>query len=301
MKAMNFMKSKEPAGAGQQRSKGRIFREIRSYLLITLGSVITAGGINLFLVPNRISGGGVTGLASVLHHLFSVPVGTAGLVLNIPLFALAVYQLGRSFGVKTLYAIVLLAAVIDGTAFLPRLTGDLLLAALFGGITTGLGLGVVFRQNATTGGTDLAARLLHHSLPFLTIGQWLFAADMAVVCLAAVTFGDYELGLYAAVTLFAGTWTIDTVILGVNYTKAVYIISDCPDVLAGRLLQLPRGVTALKGKGMFTGIDKDVLLCVLRKREIMTLRRIVEEVDPQAFIFITEAREVFGEGFAEKS
>ncbi len=279
----------------------KTLREFRAYLLITLGAVITAGGINIFLVPNKIAGGGVTGLAIVLHHLFGVPVGTAGLVLNIPLFALAVFLLGRSFGVKTLYATVLLAAVIDASAWLPPVTEDLLLSALFGGMVTGLGLGIVFRQNATTGGTDLAARILHHGFSFLTIGQWLLAADIGVVLLAAATLGNYELGLYAAVSLLAATWTIDTVILGVNYTKAAYIISDQSDILAGRLLQLPRGVTALKGKGMFTGLDKDVLLCVLRKREIMTLRRMVEEVDPRAFIFITDAREVFGEGFHQKT
>lgn len=278
-----------------------LLRTFRTYFLIVIGSLLTALGLNLFLVPNRIAAGGVTGFATVLYHLFGFPVGITSLALNLPLFGAAVLILGRSFGFKTLFSTILLSVAIDATAFLEPVSRDLLLCALFGGGLSGLGLGLVFRQNATTGGTDLLARIMHRFVSFISIGQWLLVADLGVAVFAMTVFKNYELGLYALVALFVNTWVVDSVLLGVNYTKAAYIISDHSELISGRLLQLPRGVTALKGQGTFTGKDKNVLLCVLRKREIMTLRRIVSEVDPDAFIFITDAREVFGEGFTPSS
>jgi len=271
-----------------------------SWLIITLGSFITALGINSFLIPNKIAAGGLTGLATVIYHLSGFPVGIAVLLMNIPLFILSIRLLGRSFGIKTFYAAVILSVFVDVFSFLPALTDDLLLACIYGGLSTGFGLGLVFRQNATTGGTDLAARLGHHYINYVSISQWLIAFDALVVILAAVIFRNYELGLYASLTIFIMARVIDTVIIGIDYNKAVYIISDKADIISRKILtDMNRGVTGLSGKGMFSGTGKEVLLCVLRKREIPHLKSMVIEIDAHAFVFLSDVREVMGEGFQE--
>ncbi|HOV64418.1 MAG TPA: YitT family protein, partial [Spirochaetia bacterium] len=161
----------------------------------------------------------------------------------------------------------------------------------------GFGLGLVLLQNATTGGTDLAARLLDKALPWISIGKILLILDSLVVLYASIAFRSYELGLYAVVSIFIGTRVIDAVVEGVDYALAAFIISSYPNLIAQRLLSLPRGVTLLSGEGMYTGDRKDVLLCVVKKREIPRLKRIVKETDPNAFVIVTTVTEVLGEGF----
>jgi len=255
--------------------------------------------MNFFLIPNKIAAGGLSGIGIVLFHLFGFPVGVTVLILNIPLFLISWKMLGTSFGLKSLFATAGFALLIDGTAFLPVLTDDLILAVLFGGILVGLGLGLILRQNATTGGTDLAAKILHKLIPFLSIGQILLIIDAMVVLAAAVVFNQYELALYASISIFITSRMIDYVVVGVNYTKAAYIISLQTGRISARILkELNRGVTELKGRGMFTGMDRPVLMCVLRSRDIPHMKAIVQEEDPQAFIFISDVREVLGEGFS---
>lgn len=270
----------------------------RDYLLITFGSFITAVSINMFLSPNKIAPGGVSGIAIVLFYLFKFPVGTTMLVLNVPLFILGIRHLGGAFGVKTLYSTVVLSAIIDLTTFFPVLTRDPLLASLYGGIIMGTGLGLVFRAGATTGGTDLAAKIIHRFLPFFTLGQLLLVVDFSVIVFAAIVFKNYDLALYATATLFVGSRVIDGILEGVNFAKAVFIISSRSKYIAERIMkELDRGVTGLDGTGMYTGQDKIVLMCIVRRNEIPALKSIVKEIDKNAFIMLTEAREVLGEGF----
>jgi uncharacterized membrane-anchored protein YitT (DUF2179 family) len=191
-----------------------------------------------------------------------------------------------------------LSLFIDLFASVGPITDDLLLAALAGGALMGLGLGLVFRQDATTGGTDLAARIVHKRVPFISIAQVLLIIDVIVVMTAAISFNSYELALYAVVTLVVATKVIDSVTVGINFRKAAYIISKETDKVASRLLvELERGVTGLSGRGLYTGDRKEVLVCVLTARQVPVLKRIVKEVDSDAFVYITDAREVFGEGF----
>jgi len=275
-----------------------LIKEVKSFAVISIGIACTALGISVFLVPGRIAAGGVTGLATVIHYWSGWPVGTIALILNIPLFLFGFRLIGNRFGIKTLYATIVLSLFIDLFANLPSVTHDLLLSSFAGGALNGIGLGLVFREGATTGGTDLAARIVHRRIQYITIAQVLMVIDILVVITAAFSFKSYEAALYAVVTLVITTKVIDSVTVGINYSKAAYIICSDPDLAASRIMkELDRGATMLYGKGMYTGSERNVLVCVLRAREIARLKYIVKEIDPSAFIFISDAREVFGEGF----
>lgn len=280
------------------RSIKKILHQWKDYALIVIGCLLVALSINMLLEPNKIAPGGVSGVGIVLYHLFGFPVGTTMLVLNVPLFILGIRNLGGSFGARTLFATVIVSGIIDFTTFLPVITEDPLLASLYGGAIMGVGLGLVFRSGATTGGTDLAAKILHRFIPFFTLGQLLLFIDFAVIVFAAVVFKNYDLALYAMVTMFVASQIIDGLLEGVNFAKAIFIISSKSQFIAERILKdLDRGVTGLDGKGMYTGQDKMVLLCVLPRGEIPALKAIVSEIDKDAFIILTDVREVLGEGF----
>lgn len=285
-----------------------------SYLWIIAGSVITAAAINIFLVPYKIAPGGVTGIATVIYYLSGnrFPVGVTMLVLNVPLFIFGFRYIGGRFIVRTLFSTIFLSVAIDTSEpftryfaenYLSRFGDisskpDLLLYSLFGGFFMGLGLGLVFRSGATTGGTDLAARIVIHFAPSLTMGQILLFIDSSVIIFASIAFNSFILGLYAIISLFISSKVIDAILEGVNFAKAVFIISDKSGEIAGRILvELDRGVTSLKGTGMYTGHDKNVLYCVLQRGQLPVLKTIVKSVDPKAFVILTDAREVLGEGF----
>ena len=275
-----------------------IFKIMKSYVFITLGSVVAASAYNLFLVPNKIAPGGVGGIGTVFYHLYGIPVGVSMLIMNVPLFLMSIKILGGRFGIKTLYATIALSVSIDLLSFLPLITEDLLLASLFGGLILGSGLGIVFMQGATTGGTDIAAKLFHRGIPHVSIGTLLLLIDMAVVILAAVVFRNYQLALYAIITLFVIAKVLDAILEGVDFAKAVYIISDETDNISGRIMnELARGVTGFKIVGKWTNTDREMLLCVVRRREVHELKEIVAEIDPEAFVFLADIREVLGEGF----
>ena len=274
------------------------WKELRSFVVLVAGCAVTAFGISAFHVPNRIAAGGVTGLATVIYHWTGWPVGIISLGLNIPLFLVGFRLIGGMFGIKTLLATVALSLFIDFFAAVPSVTDDLLLASMAGGTLIGIGLGLVFRQDSTTGGTDLAARIVHQRVPFISIAQFLLAIDVVVVLTAAIAFNSYELGLYTVVALVVTTKVIEMVTLGINFAKAAHIISSNPEAISKRLMEeLNRGVTGLDGRGLWTGSRKEVLVCVLTARQVPKLKGIIKEVDPDAFVYISDAREVFGEGF----
>ncbi len=292
----------------------KVFKPWKDYLWIIIGSLITAISINVFMVPYKIAPGGVSGIATVIYYLSGsrFPVGVTMLALNVPLFLAGMRFIGGKFILRTLFSTVLLSVIIDSTGtiskyfvdmYLVRLEAspaapDLLLYSIFGGFLMGLGLGLVFRSGATTGGTDLAARIVNHFSPNFTMGQIILFIDTSVIAFASIAFNSFLLGLYAIVTLFISSKVIDAILEGVNFAKAVFIISDNPDEIASRIMKdLDRGVTALKGTGMYTGNDKNVLLCVLLRGQLPALKGIVREVDEKAFIILADIREVLGEGF----
>ncbi|HHY92121.1 MAG TPA: YitT family protein, partial [Firmicutes bacterium] len=235
---------------------------VLGWLQIGLGSFITALGLNLFLIPNRIAAGGVSGIATLLYYLVGWPVGPTMLAINVPLFLAAVHFLGGRFGVRTLVGAVLLSVFVSLTGHLNPLTANTLLAAIYGGIAGGVGMGLVFRAGGTTGGTDLAAALLNRFLR-LSFGKGLLTIDSLVITAAGVVFSP-ELALYALLTLFLTSRVIDLVQEGETYAKAAFIISSEAEAIRTAILHdLGRGVTLLKVEGGFTGRPWQALLCVV--------------------------------------
>ncbi|SJZ42740.1 YitT family protein [Selenihalanaerobacter shriftii] len=269
------------------------------YIGITIGSILTAMGLVMFLVPNKIAAGGVSGIATVLHYLFDSPVGMTMLAINVPLFITGVKILGVTLGVRTLYGILTLSLATDYlTPFLPSLTSDPLLAAIYGGALSGAGLGIVFKFKGTTGGTDLVARLINHFFGF-SVGRGLLMIDFLVITFAAIVF-NAELALYALIALLITSKTIDLIQEGFSISKGTFIISDEGERIREEIMQrLERGVTVLKGKGGFTEADKEVLLCVISRSEVARLKSLVNDIDQDAFVIITDVHEVLGEGFNE--
>ncbi len=273
----------------------------RTYAGITLGALLTAVALNMFLIPNKVAAGGVSGMATVLHYLVGAPVGVTMLALNIPLFLASIKILGAKFGVRTLYGAAILSAAIDLSApFTPVLTHDLLLSSLYGGVLSGIGMGIVFRFGGTTAGTDLAAAIIN-KLTRISVGQALLGVDFFVIASAGVAFTSAELSLYALISLWLTSYIIDLVQEGPSTAKAFLIISAAAETVADKIMaEMDRGVTFLQGKGGYTRQARDVLFCVVTASEVVRLKEIVTSVDPAAFVIVADAHEVMGEGFTRR-
>ena len=287
--------------------------KVTSLLQIFLGALILALSMNIFLIPFKIAPGGVSGLATVVFHVSKerIPVGIAMLAMNIPLFITGFKYKGRHFIIKSLIGTVVLSVIVDLTG--PWLQNnivhymatpgsqdspDFLLFALAGGFTSGIGLGFVFKEEASTGGTDMAAALLHKVFPWIPVGKLLMFLDGLVVVLATIVFKSFRLGLYAVVALFVSARTLDTFLEGLNFSKSLMIISRESEKIAQALMDsIDRGVTGLYGKGMYTENQYMILLCVVKKEEIHKVKNEVKKIDPNAFVLLTDVREVLGEGF----
>ncbi|MBR7041588.1 MAG: YitT family protein [Clostridia bacterium] len=268
-----------------------------AYGQILLGCLIGGAAYPLFMTPNNIAPGGVTGIGVILNYLFGLPVGTVSLVLNVPLFITGYRYMGRIFAFRSLQATALFSVLIDILPLKP-MTDDLLLGCLFGGVSLGIGLGLILRGGATTGGTDMLARIVHSRFPTVTVGTFLFAFDFLVVVAAGFAVGTQQ-ALYAIINIYVSGRVIDLVMMGFSGNKACFIISAKWQQITDRLLKdLGRGVTQLKARGAYTMDEKPVVLCVISRQEVTTLKRIVENEDPLAFMFISDAHEAIGEGFS---
>ena len=276
-----------------------IFRNERfmAYAQILIGCVMGAAAYPLFLTPSHIAPGGLTGVAMVFNYLFGAPVGTTSLLMNVPLFLIGYKSMGRVFAWRSLIAAVLFSVLIDLLP-LPALTLQPLLASIFGGVLLGAGLGLILRGGATTGGTDMAARMLHSRfLQHISVGAILFAIDCVSVAMASVSI-EVEHGLYALISIYVGGKIIDMVMLGLSHEKACYVISDAHEAIKQEIMtRLERGVTMLEAEGGYSGAKRPVLLCLLSAQEVGQLKAIVLSHDERAFVFISDAHEVLGEGF----
>jgi len=277
--------------------------KIRDYVFMTVGVAISVCGLNLFLVPNNIAAGGVSGIATILHYLFKVNLGLTIAVLNIPLFILGFRKMGKLFAIRTAYCLALyslLAAVIPADT--PP-TKDIILGCLYGGVLMGAGLGIVIKAGGSTGGSDMAGVILNAHFKTLSISTFVLIIDFLVIATAAFVFKNegegYALALYAIASLYISTKLIDFISVGLNVAKAFYIISDKNDEIAKLILEkMDRGVTALAAKGVYTGKEKSVLMCVIQWRtEGARLKNLVKSVDPHAFVIVGDVKEVLGEGF----
>ncbi len=274
-------------------------RWVRDSIGITVGALLSAVALNMFLIPNKIAAGGITGIAIILHYLFNLPVGMTGLALNIPLFLLGMKVLGKRYGINTLYGAAVLSVAIDGlTPYVPVLTHDTLLASLYGGVLDGIGLGLVFKFNGTTAGTDLGAAVIN-KLTGISIGQALLGVDFFVIIMAGFAFGNIELSLYALITLFVATQILDLIQEGRSSARAFIIMTEHSDKVGGAIMaELGRGVTYLSGRGGFTGQQREVVFCVVSINEVSRLIDLVHRLDEASFVIVTDAHDVMGEGFA---
>ena len=276
-------------------------QKVRSCGIITLGAVIYALAFDWFVAPNQIAMGGVTGLAQIVNALVPVlPVGVLSILVNVPLFLAGWRLLGGRLLVSSLYAMAVSSLAIDVIAWMhtsPPM--DPILATLYGGAGMGVGLGLVFSQGATTGGTDIIGKLLKLKFPWLPIGKLVMIPDMVVVILAAVVFGTVNAALYGLIQMYLLSKVMDMILYGWDTSRVAYIITDRWEETVQGLLDMNRGVTLLQGKGAYTGAEKQVLLVAFRQREIVPIKRMLREIDPKAFFIVCDAHEILGEGFGD--
>lgn len=276
-------------------------QKVRSCGIITLGAVIYALAFDWFVAPNQIAMGGVTGLAQIVNALVPVlPMGVLSILVNVPLFLAGWRLLGGRLLVSSLYAMAVSSLAIDVIAWMHTFPPmDPILATLYGGAGMGVGLGLVFSQGATTGGTDIIGKLLKLKFPWLPIGKLVMIPDMVVVILAAVVFGTVNAALYGLIQMYLLSKVMDMILYGWDTSRVAYIITDRWEETVQGLLDMNRGVTLLQGKGAYTGAEKQVLLVAFRQREIVPIKRMLREIDPKAFFIVCDAHEILGEGFGD--
>lgn len=282
--------------------KETLRKTLMAYIWITVASVIYAVGFNWCYEPNRIGFGGITGVAQIINAFLPwAPIGAVVILLNAPLFLLGWRLLGGHLLFSSLYAMFVSSLAIDVLHFVHVFQPmDPMLATIYGGVLMGGSLGIVFLQGATTGGTDLIARLLKLKLAWLPMGRLLMAIDLVVILAVAVAFGNVYSALYGVVALYLSSKVMDMVLYGLDTSKVAYIISEDSKTIAYRLTRdLDRGVTILQGRGAWSGQEKEVLMCAFKQRQIVAMKRMVKEIDPNAFLIVCDAHDVMGEGFRQ--
>lgn len=265
---------------------------------IIVGSMTMAFGISLFLLPNKLSSGGFAGLATIVYYLFKVPMGTTNLLLNIPLFIIAWYKIGKKFFIKSIIGTIGLSFFMDLFDRFNSLTNDRFLACIYGGIIVGLGMAIIFKFNSSTGGTDLISNIAKEFNSNLRLSEVVVIIDIIVVALNMLVFKEIEIGLYSAITIYLIGKIIDILFEGIYFTKLIYIVSDKNEEIAKSIGdEIRRGTTGLYGKGMYTNKEKLILICAATRRDVVKVKTAAKKIDPQAFIVISNSREVFGMGF----
>lgn len=273
------------------------------FLRIIAGSVLFSLGFNLFLAPNDLNAGGISGLAQILAQVLGFgSVGVITALLNLPLFALGGMKIGKRFFWGSLAGMLALTVALEALSFLPQLQTEPLIAALYGGVLGGIGLGMVFAAGASTGGSDIIVRLLKMKMQHVPIGTINICFDLAVAVLTGIAFGDMTRALYSGVAIFVTGQVIDAVVYRFDYSKAVMIISEHHEAIAKIIMEdLDRGATYLNGEGTYSHKERKVIFTVVKKQQIAELKRLVVQIDPDAFIVVQEAHQVLGEGFARYS
>ncbi len=273
-------------------------QRIKDYLVITFASAVYAVAVSLFLDPNSLAPGGVTGIAIILNRLTGLETGTWVLFINIPIIALGTWKLGWRFILSTGYCTLISSLFINLLSPFCAVTEDLLLAAVAGGCLMAVGLGLVFKSGATTGGTDIIVKLLRIRFPQLKTGFLFFVTDAVIVAASGIVFKNVDVALYAGIVIAINSLLMDVVLYGRDGAKLVFIISDKHENITKRILEeLDIGVTYISGSGAYSGKEKNVIMCVMKKQISPRAEAIVREEDPLAFMIVTSATEIFGEGY----
>ena len=284
-------------------TKDKLFswKWIFSYGMIIVGAFILAAGFVFFITPHKIVPGGVYGIAIVLHYLIGSPVGATALIFDVPLTIIAVKILGPRFGAKTVVGFVMTAVFVDGLTYLygtdPLLTDDVLLSSIVGAVFIGVGIGLIFKAKATSGGTDIVAMIIS-KYTHLPVGRLLILVDSTIVLFGLIVFKDWKIPFYSLIVIYIVGKILDTMLEGVSYDKVLFIISDKTEEIKRKIIDdLNRGGTLISGKGMYNNNDKTIMFTVVNRREVAIIQEFIHHVDPRAFVTVLNANEILGEGF----
>ena len=269
------------------------------YLKIVVGSIIYAASFRFFIYPNDVVLGGIVGLATILNYLTELPVGIMTIVFNIPLFIFSWRHLGLKFLISSLIAMLISSTLMDLMENIHFVaTTDPLLAAAFGGAIKGVGLGLIYSTTATVGGTDIIAKFLRRKYQHINFSTFILAMDVAIFLIFALLFGKLDSAMYSAICMFITTKVVDIILYGAVNSKVCYIITDESEKVKEAITnKLRRGVTYIHGEGAWSGQPKNIILCVIKSAQIVELRKLVRDIDNNAFMIVSDSREVFGKGF----
>lgn len=267
---------------------------------IIIGSVIYAAGIQWFFSPVSMVSGGITGISMIINMLWKIPTGVMILIFNVPIFIFAFRRYGLKFMLTSLIGMAVSAVAIDIFSLWDiKATSDPFLAAIFGGLVCGIGLGMVYYTGATTGGMDIVAKLIREKKPYINFGSFVLALDAVVIALYAIVFRRFDNAMYTVIAVYIYTRIIDLMLYGSSQCKLCHIISERSDEIKSEIVKsLRRGVTVIQGKGAYSGQDKQILLCVVKRQQIVEIRHIVKSIDTSAFVIVSDTRDVFGSGFS---
>lgn len=278
--------------------KRRTYTAVVDCAVIAAGAVLMGVALSVFMVPFKIAPGGVSGLATVLHYLAGLRVSVLIPLINIPIFIIGIIRLERDFLVKSVFGTVVLSIATETAAILPPPTSDPLISAVFGGAVMGIGISAVLSRGGTTGGTDILVLVIRRSFSEVSVGRLYLLIDGAVIAMAGLAFSSGEIIFYSAVSLVVSTYMTDAALEGLNLARLVYIISDSNREICDRIYaELKRGVTGLNSVSMYSGRSGRILMCVIRKGQLSKLKKIIQDIDKDAFVIICDAKEVMGSGF----
>lgn len=280
------------------KEKIQIKKTMIEVLGTILGAFIIAVAVSLFLLPNKLSSGGVAGIATITYYLLNLPMGTSMLIINIPLFFMSILKIGKTFFVKSIIGTVSLSLFIDILDKVTPLTSDKFLACIYGGILMGVGTAILLKVNSSTGGTDLFSYIAKIYKPTIKVGEIISFIDIAIVALNMIFLREIEIGLYSAIAIYLMGKIIDILFEGIYFTKLIYIVSDKAEEIAKEIgNQIGRGTTGIYGKGMYTNSDKLILMCAVTRKDVGHTIQIIRKIDKKGFVIITNSREVLGLGF----
>lgn len=278
--------------------KRRTYTAVVDCAVIAAGAVLMGVALSVFMVPFKIAPGGVSGLATVLHYLTGLRVSVLIPLINIPIFIIGIIRLERDSLVKSVFGTVVLSIATETAAILPPPTSDPLISAVFGGAVMGIGISAVLSRGGTTGGTDILVLVIRRSFSEVSVGRLYLLIDGAVIAMAGLAFSSGEVIFYSAVSLVVSTYMTDAALEGLNLARLVYIISDSNREICDRIYaELKRGVTGLNSVSMYSGRSGRILMCVIRKGQLSKLKKIIQDIDKDAFVIICDAKEVMGSGF----
>ena len=285
-----------------EKKQRKIIKHIILEILGTiLGAFIIAIAVSLFLLPNKLSSGGVAGIATITYYLFNMPMGISMLIINIPLFLMSILKIGKAFFVKSIIGTISLSVFIDILDKITPLTEDKFLACIYGGILMGVGTAIILKVNSSTGGTDLFSYIAKIYKPTMKVGDIIFLIDIAIVALNMIFLREIEIGLYSAIAIYLMGKIIDILFEGIYFTKLIFIVSDKTEEIAKKIgEELGRGTTGIYGKGMYTNKDKLLLMCAVTRKDVARTMQIIKRIDKNSFVIVTNSREVLGLGFKEE-